>query len=82
MWKGSSNIFGKRQGIKLAPGSERTAWDNPAIVFTRDGSVRWHLDTAPGQEGGLRTQEMWVRSRNEIRNWTTIEVKKNRNELP
>jgi len=39
------------------------------------------MDTAPAQEGGLRVQEMWVRSRNEIRNLTTIEAKKNRKEL-
>jgi len=27
-------------------------------------------------------QEMWIRSRNEIRNMAKIEVKKNREELP
>ncbi len=53
----------------------------PAIISVPDveeGSVRWHMDTAPDQEGGLTMQEMWVRSRDEIRNMATIEVKKNR----
>ncbi len=52
--------------------------NEPAIISVPDveeGSVRWHLDTATDQEGGLTMQEMWVRSRNEIRNMAKIQNK-------
>jgi hypothetical protein len=56
----------------------------PMMVFTHRHAfpgandrevVRPNFDTAPGQEGGLRMQEMWVRSRNEIRNLAKIQNK-------